>query len=62
MLKIIESVATGPTRIHHSINSKTATQCCSLTYNIIFKSHPGTKAHVNYRLLLYQHNETFNIG
>ena len=41
-----------PTRIHDSIDSETAIQCCFLKYNHVLESNPNVKAHVKYKLLL----------
>ena len=67
MLKIIESAVTflaqlqrhGSPRIHHSINSETAIQWCSIKYDPALKSHPNVKINVNYRLLFFKLNRTF---
>lgn len=64
MPKIIEcngliTTSQGPTRTHNSKYPETAIQWCSLKYNPALKLHPNVKVNVNYRLLLWKHNGTF---
>ena len=47
------------TRIHHSTNSKTGIQWCSLKYNHALKLHPDVRVHINYRLLFCDPKRTF---
>ena len=42
----------GPTHIHHSTNSETAIQWCSLIYNRALKSHPNVRLHITIGLVI----------